>query len=397
MKRWLSLVAILVLSLALVISTACGGEEEEEGVKELKMGVGEPLTGAYGAVVGLPAKHAFNLAVEKIGEFTVGGEQYRWKLVFEDNLATVAGGVASATKFIFEHNVDFMHQSTASPGIAAQPICQEKGIILTTSGVNPEQFAPDKPLFFQTTGAWGVNVPPFFDWLSKEHPEVKRIACAVPDDDTGQALVDAFDLCADYYGLEFVAAELVPHGTVEYYPVVTRIMSRDPDLFFAAPGGVNEAMWDMGYKGLSATWYWLPSSAENIGWDRCQGYLLFMPHALGGLWPEAEVLTAEFEDRYGVECSPAVFWALNIMYLWTDTLRQAGTVDDIDKIVETMETGAFDTLVGPLSYGGEVLNDIGHIAIWPSPIYEVVGENEYRVIKVYTPEETEALLSEVYK
>jgi hypothetical protein len=72
-------------------------------------------------------------------------------------------------------------------------------------------------------------------------------------------------------------------------------------------------------------------------------------------------------------------------------------VDDVDKILETMETGSFDTLVGPLSFGGEVLNGYGHVAIWPSPIYEVVGEHEYRVIDVYTIEETEAILAEVYK
>ena len=122
-----------------------------------------------------------------------------------------------------------------------------------------------------------------------------------------------------------------------------------------------------------------------------------MPHQFGGLWPEAEAMVAKFEERYEVECSAAVFWAMNIMYMWTDTLRQAGTVDDMDKIIETMETGTFDTLVGPLSYGGETLNGYGHLAIWPSPIYEVVGEYEYSVIDVYTVEETKAILAEVYK
>jgi ABC-type branched-subunit amino acid transport system substrate-binding protein len=399
MRRWASLAAIVLLGLVLLIGAACGGggEEEEEGVTELKMGIGVPLSGLYGAVVGLPGKYAFELAAEDIGVFTVAGEQYRWKLIIEDNLATTAGGIASATKLIFEDNVDFMHHSTASPALAAQPLCQEKGIILTASGVNPVHFTPDKPQFFMTSGAWAVNVTPFFDWLSKEHPEVKRIASAVPDDDNGYALVDAFDACADYYGLEVVAAELAPAGTTEYYPIATKIMARDPDLVFSAGAGFAEIMWEMGYEGLSATWWWLPGYADQAGWDNCRGFLIFMPHQFGGVWPEAEAMVAKFEERYEVECSAAVFWAMNIMYLWTDVLKQAGTVDDIDKIVETMETGTFDTLVGPLSYGGEVLNGIGHLAIWPSPIYEVVGEYEYRVIDVYTIEETKAILAEVYK
>ncbi len=399
MKRWLSYVAIAVLALALVIGAACGGEgeEEEEGVTELKMGVGIPMTGGYGAVVGVPAKYAFSMAVEKIGQFTVAGEEYRWKLVFEDNVGTVAGGAAATTKFIFEHHVDFMHQATADPALAAQPICQEKGIILDVAGANPEHFALDRPLFFQIAATWVVNMAPFFDWLSKEHPEVKRVAFVAPDDNTGYSLGDAIEACADHYGLEVVAGEYTPTGMTEYFPVVTRVMSKDPDLFLTTGVEATEVMWDMGYEGLAATWYWLPSQADDAGWDRCQGCLFFMPIPLAGVWPEAEALGVEFEDRYGVEMTPAAFWALNVMYIITDALRQAGTVDDIDKIVETMETGSFESLLGPIYYGGEELNGVGHMAIWPSPIYEVVGEDEYRVIDVYTPEETEALVNEVYK
>ena len=396
MKKWLSVAAIVVLCLALVIGVACGGEAEE-GVTKLKMGIGLPLSGIYGAVVGVPAKYAYSFAIEDIGEFTVGGEQYRWEPIFEDNMASTAGGMASATKLIFEDDVDVMIQAAASSALAAQPLCQEKGLIHLVAGVNPEYFTPDTPQFFQSSGTWAVNVTPFFDWLSKEHPEVKRIASAVPDDDNGYALVDAFDACADYYGLEVVAAELVPVTTTEYYPVATRIMARDPDLIISAGASLSAIMWDMGYEGLSATWWWLPGYAEQVGWDRCQGYLIFMPHAVAGLWPEAEALIGEFEDRYDVEATTSIFWALVSMYLCTDVLRQAGTVDDIDKIIETMETGTFDTMIGPLKYGGEALNGVGHIAIWPSPIYEVVGEHEYRVIDVYTVEETEAILTEVYK
>jgi ABC-type branched-subunit amino acid transport system substrate-binding protein len=396
MKKWLSVAAIVVLCLALVIGVACGGETEE-GVTKLKMGIGLPLSGLYGAVVGVPAKYAYSFAIEDIGEFTVGGEQYRWEPIFEDNMATTAGGMASATKLIFEDDVDVMIQAAASSALAAQPLCQEKGLIHLVAGVNPEYFTPDTPQFFQSSGTWAVNVTPFFDWLSKEHPEVKRIASAVPDDDNGYALIDAFDACADYYGLEVVAAELVPVTTTEYYPVATRIMARDPDLVISAGASFAAIMWDMGYEGLSATWWWLPGYAEQVGWDRCQGYLIFMPHAVAGLWPEAEALIEEFEDRYDVEATTSIFWALVSMYLCTDVLRQAGTVDDIDKIIETMETGTFDTMIGPLKYGGEALNGVGHIAIWPSPIYEVVGEHEYRVIDVYTVEETEAILAEVYK
>jgi hypothetical protein len=79
-------------------------EGEEAGVKKLKFGIGLPLTGAYAAFAGLPAKYGFEFANDKIGEFIVNGERYRWDLIFEDNLLSTAGGVASANKFIYEQD-----------------------------------------------------------------------------------------------------------------------------------------------------------------------------------------------------------------------------------------------------------------------------------------------------
>ena len=72
MKSWLSVAAIVVLCLALVIGVACGGggDEEEEGVTELKIGFGLPLSGILGAVVGIAAKQAYELAMEVYGEFS---------------------------------------------------------------------------------------------------------------------------------------------------------------------------------------------------------------------------------------------------------------------------------------------------------------------------------------
>jgi len=398
MKRWLSLIAVGILCIALIIGVACGGEEEkEEGVRELKMGVGLPLSGIYGAVVGIPAKYAFITAVDEIGVFTVGGEQYRWKLFIEDNGPTSAGGVATTTKFIYEDDVDFIHQSQAPCAIASEPLCRENGIILTGSGINPEHINADTPQFFMTTGAWAVNIPPFFDWLTKEHPEVKRVAIDVADDETGRAVAEAIEDSAERYGLEVVAKEFVPTGTAERYPTATAIMAKNPDIVFTSAALFSEILWDMGFEGLCTSWFWMPGYAEEVGWEKCQGFLIVMPHPYGGVWPEAEALVAEVESRYGKQAIPvATLMAANIMYIWTDALRQAGTVDDMDKIVETMETATLNTIAGPIRFGGEVLNGIGHVAIWESPIFELVGEDEYRLIDVYSVEETEVILAEVY-
>ena len=58
-----ALLAILLLS-----TLACG--KGEEGVTELKIGFGLPLSGIMGAVVGIAAKQAYELAMEVYGEFS---------------------------------------------------------------------------------------------------------------------------------------------------------------------------------------------------------------------------------------------------------------------------------------------------------------------------------------
>jgi hypothetical protein len=96
-KKWLSVVAVMLLCLALVIGIACGGEEEEEGAEKVRLGFGLPLSGVLGAAAGLPARHAMEMKEEKMGEFTVGGERYVWDFIFEDSQGSTPGGVASTS------------------------------------------------------------------------------------------------------------------------------------------------------------------------------------------------------------------------------------------------------------------------------------------------------------
>ena len=393
MRKWLSVAAVVVLCMALVVGIACSGEKSEPGVKKLKFGIGLPLTGVYAGFAGFPAKYGLELANDKIGEFTVGGERYRWELIFEDNLMSVAGGVASANKFIYEHDVDFMFQTSGDAGFAAAMTTEEKGMILDIAAGGPSDYGPDMPHTFQTLNVWHLGTVPFFDWLTEEHPEVKHVAATQIEGEMGAALVEPIEVCCDHHGLE-LTAEVVPPATVEYYPIATRVMASHPDLVIGIPP-LFEVLWEMGYEGLCATYHWTEATWGTALWDDATGMLIYMPHPIGDLWPEVTALAAEYEGRCGAEFTSASMQTLVLLFVYTEVLMQAGTVDDVDKIIETMETGTFGSPVGPIHYGCEALNGIGHVAVWPAPIYEIVGEGEYRVVKVYPPEEAEATAEEV--
>lgn len=394
MKRWSSIAAVVVLCLALVIGSACGGGGEE--VKRVKLGFAAPMSGMLGAFVGLPARQGINLASEMIGEFTVAGEQYRWKVISMDNGYTTAGGVATATKFIFEDGVKFMHQTGADAALAAQPICEEKGVLLSISGAGMEAFGPDKHHTFQFSPTYMAHTPVLFQWLTAAHPEVKTVAIAMGDDRTGHEIADATVTAAEYFGLEVVTVDYYSLQTMEFYPVATRLVSKEPDLFIGNPILVAY-MREMGWDGLAAFYGWNTQTAEAAGWDNVQGFLVYQPNPFGEELPQAvKDFAAEYQARYGEEFTTSAYYPATMLYVLTEALKAAGTVDDMDRVIEVLKTEAFDTWLGPLSFGGQGLIGSDNLLMWPAPIAEI-SDHDYHMIFGMLADEAEALAVEVYK
>ena len=395
MKNWLSVAAIVVFCLALVIGIACKGGEEE-GVKEVKLGIGLPLSGFYGTVVGIPAMNAFELANEKIGEFTVAGERYRWNLIIEDNLWTGAGGVATATKFIFEDRVKMMHQSGADAAGAAQTICEESGVLMDMSTVPPELLGAGKPHSIQICPTYLVHTAVLFQYVTTAYPEVKTVAIAMDDSGFGHAVGEAAIDAAPYFGLDVVGVEWIPVGTTEYYPLATKLVDINPDLIICTVLTL-QPMQELGYEGLTAYIAWAGSYGEWIGYENYQGAMIYQPNPYGADLPqEVRDFFIEIEERYGDEPSMGPYFTATILFVMTEVLKKAGTVDDVDRILEMIETETFDTWIGPVHFGGEELVGVNNIMLWPAAVHEIRGE-EYTLVFEMSPDEAYELAVEVYK
>lgn len=395
MKRWFVVAAVAGLCLALAFSAACGGKGKP-AVEEVKIGFGLPLSGIMGNICGLPAKIGIEFAAEKIGEFTVAGESYRWRLIIENNQWTGAGGVATATKLIFDDGVKIMHQAGSDAGAAAQAICEESGVLLDIAGGGIELLGPDKPRTFHTSPTYVVHTPTFFHWLTTAHPEVRTVAIAMSDDEMGHAVADAAIPAAEYFGYQVVSEDYYPPATVEFYPLATKLVSMNPDLVI---GDVRtlKPMKEMGWDGLTAFIGWSKSFGNFAGWDNVQGFLLYQPNPMGEGLPQAvRDFAADFRDQYGAEFTMCSYYGATIMQVLTEAVKKAGTVDDVDKIIAVLETETFDTMVGELKYGGDGLVGVRHMLLWPATVAEI-RDHSYHVIAEFTPEEAEALAVEVYE
>jgi hypothetical protein len=81
----------------------------------------------------------------------------------------------------------------------------------------------------------------------------------------------------------------------------------------------------------------------------------------------------------------------------TAALQQAGTVDDTAKIMETVHSRTIlDSMIGPVYYGGEAFVGVNCLLMWPTGIWEIVGEREYELLDYYTPEEGETIAAEAW-
>ena len=267
MKRQLTIAGFVLLCLALVIGIACGeGEEEAEGVITLKYGCGAPLTGQMSAI-GYAVKYCMGMAAEDIDVFEVGGKQYRWEVVVEDNMAaTVEGGATSARKLIYEHHVDFMGQGGENAAMGARSITEEVPMILDLLGGSAYQIEPDFPYTFASALIFDVTIPALVDWLVTEHPDIKVVANTYDETASGLAVRDIWKRTCEHYGLEFHSV-IAPAGVVEWYPIATKLMTYDPDVVTGGWGtGLVQAMWDFDYEGFFLSNYWQAAMGTGI-WD----------------------------------------------------------------------------------------------------------------------------------
>jgi branched-chain amino acid transport system substrate-binding protein len=396
MKKWLSVAAIVALCLALVIGVACGGGGEGGGGKKVKFGAGLPIGGFIGTIIGGPAMRGGELAQEKIGTFTVAGQEYTWKSIAEENGWTAAGGVASATKLIYQDGVKLMHQSGADAARAAQPLCESAGVLLDgAAGIG--FLSPEYPHSIYMAPSYELPFPVLFRWLAQEHPEIKTVAIVRGDDMTGHGEADAAEKAAEYYGFNVVAKDFVGAGTTDFYPLATRIMAKDPDflvgsVLYAVP------MWEMGWDGRLGDSMWGTASGEYAGWDNVQGMLIWLNMPFGEELPQAiKDFVAEYEERYDEECGGPQLWSLIIDEVWTDMLVKAGTVDDVDQIIATIEAGTYyDTSLGPLRFMGKELVGIDHLLVWPVWVLEI-SDHDAHIVQWADPDDVYQLALDILK
>jgi branched-chain amino acid transport system substrate-binding protein len=237
MKRsgTVSIVSCLIL-LVVLLTGACTtqapvSEQGQQAPKVFKYGEIVSITGPMSvSFKGMydAAKPSEDLLNSR-GGIKVKGETYNIEFVSADDKSTSAGAVSAYNQLIQQGIKYMMAPPFIANNMAISPSAEADKVIRVGPVVNDvSQFGPDYPYSFNAFCTL-YQIPPAYEWLAKNYPNVKKVAmCRI--DDPGGALPE--EICvkeAESRGLTVVARETYMIGTEDLYPVVTKILQSNPD------------------------------------------------------------------------------------------------------------------------------------------------------------------------
>ena len=214
------LVLFFLLIAALASRPGLAAAEEE---KILKWGTIEPLSGPA-ALWGKAMNQGVELAVDEFnaeGGLKVGNTRYKIKILEEDDKYTGAGGVAAASRLIYQEGVKFITGSLLTGVVfAIQPITEkEKCLIMTLA--SGDTCGKDKPFTFRIGYSALSGIAGSFKAVAEKYPgRVKRIAYISTNDQTGwdTAKVVKAVGSSKALGWEVVTTEYYERGTTDFHP-----------------------------------------------------------------------------------------------------------------------------------------------------------------------------------
>ncbi len=224
---------------------------------EVKLGVAAPMTGggsAWGIAIrgGTEFEAAWHNAT---GGLPVGNRKCKVTVNTVDTLQTAAGA-AAASNTLASQGVRLVVGPVSSPeNTGWKPVGKRNNQLNFTTTFALDAIGPDFPLSFQNQpppAAWGASALK----VAADRFKIKTITLVAPNDQGG---TDAGNALLKYYtevGVKGNPPEWYQRGTVNFAPIVARLMMQAPDAIETGPMPPGEAMilskqlLEAGYKGV---------------------------------------------------------------------------------------------------------------------------------------------------
>jgi len=203
--------------------------------------------------------------------------------------------------------------------------------------------------------------PIAYRWLSKNRPDLKRIAQLAPRVEHGQTAIKAGGELAPKYGMEMVYQELYEWGTQDFYPHLTKMVREKPDILDvcismpAITGLIIKQAKELGWKGMVINVAGAdPEDIIKVAGEAAEGYTTFVGSSEYDM--NSPICTkAEHEyykkyvDKYGYFRLGSGMWYDHAAII-VDAIQKAQSLD-VEKVRKVMETEVLEALPGPSRFG----------------------------------------------
>ena len=239
--------------------------------KIIKFGTGLPLSGpAY--TWGVNFDRFIRRATDDVnnaGGINIGGVNYKWQVITYDHGYVPARALDVAKRLVDGDKVDIV----SIMGGGVQTMCLDfissrKILHFATGTAHHFWIGPKWPLNFShwppaEAALWGVSR--YLGSLG-----IKTAAFINPDEDHGRAHSKGRVAQMEAVGVKSLGEDFYPRGTSEFYPILRRLLAKNPDLLDVGTGGTRDCglmtkqARELGYKGPILAWTISKGQFEKI-------------------------------------------------------------------------------------------------------------------------------------
>jgi ABC-type branched-subunit amino acid transport system substrate-binding protein len=403
-KLWVGCISVLLLALLaapIIVGHCCAAD------KTLKIGTVDPISGPEG-IVGLIWNRGFDLCADWLNEqggVKIGADKYRIEFIHEDSKASPEGATAATNKLVFQDKVPVVMGDINNPNSeAVDSVTKPAGVlhVLTYSNdpYTEDQWGlgPDNPLMFLPMTTINLSWDPFFKYLHKHYPNVKRLVYAKGPGNYTKLLKQSID-AAEAAGFKVIGGSTLEYSWTDFYPFLTSLLKDKPDaIYFINGGGPGlmvvefKAARELGFKGPIISFgggsvTLLPS---GLGAKNANDIISNQAYAAA---PEATKMMKEVMKRWKAKYPKEEFvddslMAWDELWVLAMALEKAGSLkpEAVIKAVEGMtQRGSLNTTFGPGCMGGLKTLGTNRFLIRPIPV-TVVQNGKIRMPEWVMPQ-----------
>ena len=281
----------------------------------------------------------------------------RLHFIIEDDQSTVDGAIAAYNKLIHEDKVAAILGPASSTQVEmAFPVAQANQQVAIAASSAAAGLSAIGDYVFRVNQPADTLIPRGVR-LTHERLGYQRVAkLATSDDVYSQSADTIFAESLDALGVEVLTTETFLFRAGDYTEPLTRIKALSPDAIMvsAQPADMPEIVVQARQVGIDTSvpilMPLLSSSEVQKAGDAAEGVITFAAWSIDADTPGNQAFVSNFRTTYDIE--PSLFSALayTSVYLLTNAISTAGSIES-DAIRDALsETADFDTVLGSFSF-----------------------------------------------